>query len=187
MCFLNQNDAYKDYDIGDWTYGTPTVLSWGEDARLKIGRFCSIANGVEIMLGGEHRSDWVTTYPFSVFCKDAEGFTGHPKSKGDVIIGNDVWIGTGALILSGVKIGDGAVIGARSVVTRDVAPYAIVAGNPAKLLRLRFAEEVVGELLRIAWWEWPLEKIAEAWPLLLSDKICEFIQTYRSPEDRFPK
>lgn len=176
--FLNQNEGYQQYDIGDWTYGAPTVLSWGEGANLRIGRFCSIADGVEIMLGGEHRSDWVTTYPFNVLCEQAYCFTGHPATKGDVIIGNDVWIGRKALILSGVTIGDGAVIGAYSVVAKDIGPYSIVAGNPAKLYRLRFDEQTVAALLRIAWWEWPLEKIAEAWPLLLSNKIHEFIQTY---------
>jgi acetyltransferase-like isoleucine patch superfamily enzyme len=176
--FLNQNENYQGYDIGDWTYGTPTVLSWGEGATLKIGRFCSIANGVEIMLGGEHRSDWITTYPFNVLCEQAHCFTGHPMSKGDVIIGNDVWIGNEASILSGVKIGDGAVIGAHSVVAKDIAPYSIVVGNPAKLHRLRFDEQVISELLRIAWWEWPFEKIEEAWPLLLSNRIDDFIRFY---------
>ncbi|SHJ04507.1 CatB-related O-acetyltransferase [Propionispora hippei] len=176
--FLNQNQYYQNYDIGDWTYGTPDIFSWGEGARLKIGKFCAIADGVEIMLGGEHRYDWITTYPFNVLCEKAQGFTGHPKSKGDVVIGNDVWIGRKVLILSGVTIGDGAVIGAHSVVTKHVAPYSIVAGNPAKFYRLRFKEEAVKDLLRIAWWHWPLEKIEEAWPLLLSGNIADFIQTY---------
>lgn len=176
--FLNQNNLYQDYNIGDWTYGSPTILSWGEGASLKIGRFCSIANGVEIMLGREHRTDWVTTYPFNVLCEQAQHFTGHPKSKGDVVVGNDVWIGNKALILSGVKIGDGAVIGAGSIVTKDVAPYAIVAGNPAKLCRFRFDTQTITELLQIAWWDWPYEKIMEAWPLLLSSNVCDFIRIY---------
>jgi acetyltransferase-like isoleucine patch superfamily enzyme len=131
------------------------------------------------MLGGEHRSDWLTTYPFTALCAQANCFSGHPKTKGDVLIGNDVWIGNSALILSGVKIGDGAVIGARSVITKDVAPYSIFAGNPAKFYRFRFDEEKIAELLKISWWEWPFEKIMQAWPLLLSNKIDEFIQKYR--------
>ncbi|MDT8903497.1 CatB-related O-acetyltransferase [Anaeroselena agilis] len=176
--FLSQNELYRGYDIGDWTYGSPTIFSWDEGATLKIGRFCSIADGVEIMLGGEHRSDWVTTYPFSAICEQAHCFPGHPKSKGDVIIGNDVWIGSKALILSGVRIGDGAVVGAHSVVAKDVAPYSIVAGNPARLCRLRFDEQVIKKLLKIAWWEWPFAKIMEAWPLLLSSNIDDFINAY---------
>ncbi len=103
-----------------------------------------------------------------------------PKTKGDVVIGNDVWLGNGAFILSGVTIGDGAVIGARSVITRNVAPYSITAGNPAKLYRFRFDEQQIAELLKIAWWEWPFEKIKEAWPLLMSTNIEEFIRTYRA-------
>ncbi len=176
--FMNQNPQYRQYDIGDWTYGAPEILSWGEGATLKIGRFCSIANGVEIMLGGEHRADWLTTYPFNVLCEQARSFSGHPKTKGDVVIGNDVWIGSKALLLSGVKIGDGAVVGARSVIAKDVAPYAVVAGNPARLYKFRFDEQAIQALLRIAWWEWPYEKIREAWPLLLSNRIADFIRLY---------
>jgi acetyltransferase-like isoleucine patch superfamily enzyme len=178
--FMNKNKRYAKFNIGDWTYGTPTVFSWREGTILRIGKFCALADGVVILLGGEHRIDWVTTYPFSKIFPRAKGFTGHPRSKGDVIIGNAVWIGTDALILSGVKIGDGAVVAARSVVTEDIAPYSIVAGNPARLVRLRFDKSIVKELQKIAWWDWPLSKIEEAWPLLLSTDIEAFIDKYKT-------
>jgi acetyltransferase-like isoleucine patch superfamily enzyme len=179
--YLIDNVEYKKYEVGEWSYGSPKILSWDEGARLAIGRFCSIADEVTIMLGGEHRTDWVTTYPFSALFEGAKNFSGHPKTKGDVLIGNDVWIGREALILSGVTIGDGAVIAARSLVTKNVAPYSIIGGNPARQIRFRFPEDKVTALLEIAWWDWPLPKIEEAWPLLLSDDINAFIAKYYVP------
>lgn len=172
---MAENPRYAAYEIGEWTYGSPNVGSWGEGASLRIGRFCSIASDVTIMLGGEHRMDWVTTYPFSALFEEASQYIGHPRTKGDVTIGHDVWIGYDALILSGVRVGNGAVVGARSVVTSDVAPYTVVAGNPARVVRSRFPASVVEALERIAWWDWPISKIAEAWPLLLSPDVGEFI------------
>ena len=177
--FMNKNKRYAKYHIGDWTYGTPQVFSWREGTTLKIERFCSIADGVIILLGGEHRIDWVTTYPFTKIFPKAKGFTGHPRSKGDIIIGNDVWLGTDALILSGVEIGDGAVVAARSVVTENVAPYSIMAGNPARRVRFRFDQSIIEALQKIAWWNWPLSKIEEAWPLLLSSGIEAFIAKFK--------
>ena len=177
--FANRDEKYAGYIIGDWTYGAPTVLRWGKDTRLLIGKFCSIADGVTILLGGEHRTDWITTYPFYEFFERAKDAKGHPKTKGDVIIGNDVWIGANATVLSGVTIHDGAVIGAGSLVCKDVPPYSIVAGNPAKQIRLRFAEATVAELLKIAWWNWPIEKIETAFPLLLSGDIQVFIALHK--------
>lgn len=170
---------FQQYKIGRGTYGRPRVLSWGEGATLKIGSFTSIAEGVEILLGGEHRPDWVTTYPFNELWDCARGHKGHPMTRGDVVIGSDVWIGRGALIRSGVQIGDGAVIGARSVVTRSVTPYTVVAGNPAREVRLRFSPRVIEALLEIRWWDWPDECIVEAMPLLLSDDLDGFVRTYR--------
>ena len=163
------------YDIGRWTYGKPKIMSWGEGATLKIGSFCSFAPDVKVFLGGEHRTDWVTTYPFSVLWEIAKKFTGHPATKGDVIIGNDVWIGNGAIILSGVTISDGAVIGAGAVVTKDVPAYGIVAGNPARLVKKRFDEDIVQRLLKIAWWNWEDDKIQKYMPLLLNSDIVKFI------------
>ncbi len=169
--FMRKNRRYAKYEIGDWTYGAPRVLSWRQDATLKIGRFCAIADGVTILLGGDHRVDWITTYPLYILFGKEKTFPGFIRSKGDVVIGNDVWIGRDALILSGVAIGNGAIVAARSVVTEDVAPYSIVAGNPARHIKFRFNEGVREDLTRIAWWDWPMAKIEENWPFLLSSDI----------------
>jgi acetyltransferase-like isoleucine patch superfamily enzyme len=177
--FTNKNKRYKTFDIGDWTYGKPKILRYGSSTKLKIGRFCSIADGVIIFLGGEHKYDWVTTYPFSQIFDNARSYPGYPCSKGDVIIGNDVWIGRDSRILSGVKIGDGAVIGTSSLVTRDVAPYSIVAGVPAKHLKYRFSEEQIRHLGEIGWWQWSIDKIESSWPLLFSGDIDGFIEKYK--------
>lgn len=161
--------------IGEFTYGNPEIKSWGEESKLQVGRFCSISDKVTIFLGGEHRSDWVSTYPFNIFLKKYAYIKGHPKSKGDVIIGNDVWIASGATIMSGVTICDGAIIGAHSIVTKDIPPYAIVAGNPAKIIRFRFEQEVIEALLQIKWWDWDISLIEDVIPFLQNGNVKEFI------------
>jgi acetyltransferase-like isoleucine patch superfamily enzyme len=178
--FLKDIPELSAYKIEDWSYCSEgfKVLAWGEGATLQVGKFCSIADHVSIFLGGEHRTDWVTTYPFNVLVPEGEKFHGHPKTRGDVIIGHDVWIGSGAVIMSGVKIGNGAVIGARSVVAKDVPPYGIVAGNPGKFIRHRFSLEEIEAFQRIAWWDWDISRIKDAFPLLLSNKVREFIQLF---------
>jgi len=126
------------FSVGRGTYGEPAVLSWGGPSTLRVGSFCSIAEGVVIFLGGgNHRHDWITTYPFSVFRESAKAIAGQMQTKGDVIIGNDVWIGASAVILSGVSIGDGAVIGAYAVVSKSVPAYTVAVGNPARPVRKR--------------------------------------------------
>jgi acetyltransferase-like isoleucine patch superfamily enzyme len=157
--------------VGRGTYGEPRILHWGEPATLKVGSFCSFAGGVTIFLGGNHRTDWITTYPFSVFRESAKAISGHPTTKGDVIIGHDVWIGADATILSGIRIGNGAVVGACSVVTRDVPAYGIVAGNPAKLIRLRFTDSEIASLEELAWWSWTDSMLDAAMPCLLSGDV----------------
>jgi len=180
--FLNKKKRSKfldhqfpQYTIGKWSYGKLKIVSHMEGASLKIGSFCSFSTEIKIFLGGEHRIDWVTTYPFNKLWESAKAFTGHPSTKGDVIIGNDVWVGHAAIILSGVTIGDGAVIGARAVVTKDVPAYGIVAGNPARLINKRFEEDIIQHLLKIAWWNWEDDKIKKFMPLLLNDDIMKFI------------
>jgi acetyltransferase-like isoleucine patch superfamily enzyme len=167
-------------EVGRHTYGHEqiTVRSWGESAQLRIGSFCSIADRVEIFLGGNHRADWVTTFPFPAFAEHwpAAATIGEEHStKGDVVIGNDVWIGSNATILSGVTVGDGAVIGADSTVAADVAPYAVVAGNPARQVRLRFGPQTIERLLEIRWWEWPDERIQASVSRLCSGDVEGFL------------
>ncbi len=161
--------------IGKGTYGGLMVLRWDNQTPLTIGNYCSFSFDVKILLGGEHRTDWVTMFPFSTLHPAAKHIEGHPRSSGPVVIGNDVWIGGEAMILSGVTIGDGAVIGARAVVTKDVAPYEIVAGAPARTKGWRFGSETVRRLLAIKWWDWPEERITNALPLLLTTDIQSFL------------
>src|SRR5262249_17686854 len=128
--FMAENKRYANYEIGEGTYGRPKVDFYDAGGGLKIGSYCSIGPGVTILLGGEHHLDWVTTYPFSLLFDEASSLKGYPNTKGDVVIGGDVWIGQEALILSGVTVGHGAVIAARSVVSQKLQPYFIVSGQP---------------------------------------------------------
>jgi acetyltransferase-like isoleucine patch superfamily enzyme len=146
------------HKVGLNSYTNNLKVSDHPESTLRIGKYCSIAPDVRIFLGDEHRTDWVTTFPFQV--------EGNRKSKGDVLIGNDVWIGFGATILSGVEIGDGAVIGARAVVAKDVKPYEIVAGNPARHIRFRFDKYAIELLLKLKWWDLPENEVQALIPML---------------------
>ena len=162
--------------VGDFTYFSDVdfekhVTHFYEfyDDKLIIGKFCQIASGVEfIMNGANHQMDCVSTFPFYIFENWNEKAPSLDKLplKGDTIIGNDVWIGQNATLLPGVKIGDGAIIGMESVVGSDVEPYTIVAGNPARMIRRRFDEELTGFMLKLKWWDLPIEEIRELIPLL---------------------
>ena len=150
--------------IGRFTYGIENinVRQWGEGASLVIGSFCSIASNITIFLGGNHRVDWITTFPFGhIFANQLGGtdIIGHPSTKGDIIIGNDVWIGHNSTIMSGISVGDGAVIAANSHVVNNVDSYAIVGGNPAKNIRYRFDPEIRRLLLDLRWWDLPIDNI----------------------------
>lgn len=166
------------FRIGAFSYGRPKIRFPESGAGLTIGRYCSIADGVELLLGGNHRTDWVTTYPFPALpglWPEARERTGFAGTRGDIAIGHDVWIGSQAMILSGVSIGHGAVVAARSVVTRDVPPYAIVAGNPARPVRLRFDEPTIAALLDSAWWDLPRGKVARLLPVLMAGDVAAFL------------
>jgi acetyltransferase-like isoleucine patch superfamily enzyme len=167
--------------VGAHSYGRPTVLTHfrGSTAKVRIGRYCSLAEGIKLMIGGNHRTDWVTTYPLRVRLGLPGALNdGHPATKGDIVIGNDVWIGAGARILSGVEIGDGAVVGAYAVVATDVRPYAVVVGNPAHETKRRFADRTVEALRRIAWWNWPDERVREHVAALSSSDVESFVRRF---------
>lgn len=167
------------FEIGDYSYGGFGVHIWDTSSRLIMGKFCSVGGGVELIFGGNHRVDWVTTYPFSAlshFWPEASHIVGHPAGQGDIRIGNDVWIGLKAMILPGVTIGDGAAIAAGSVVTRDVPPYAIAGGNPARVIRFRFEPDIVDALLKLQWWEWPDDVLKRKMPLLLNPDPRELLR-----------
>jgi virginiamycin A acetyltransferase len=153
--------------VGDATYGHESITIhewWGPGGewlghRLSIGRYCSIAP-CQVFLGGNHHREWVSQFPFRTRL-GLPGSEGDSDGRGDVTIGHDVWVGLGATILSGVNVGHGAVVGAQAVVARDVEPYAVVAGNPARQLHLRFGQDQIDHLLGLAWWDWPAQKIRD--------------------------
>ncbi|WP_313514477.1 type B chloramphenicol O-acetyltransferase [Sphingobacterium sp.] len=143
--------------------------------KLIIGSYCSIGSGISFIMAGNqgHRHNWISSFPF-YYMPEVEAFHNANngfKNAGDTVVGNDVWIGSEAMIMSGVKIGDGAVIGSRSLVTKDVAPYTIVGGNPAKVIKSRFNEEHIKMLLEIKWWDWNEKILSEANPIICSDNI----------------
>jgi virginiamycin A acetyltransferase len=175
--FLKALVAQPNIEIGDFTYYDDPD---GPDKfvekcvlhhypfigdRLVFGKFCAIAEGARfIMNGANHAMSGFSTYPFNIFGQGwEEGFdvkTWEAENRGDTIIGNDVWIGMEAVILPGVTIGDGAIVAAKSVVTHDVPPYSIFAGNPARIVKMRFDELTARRLRKVAWWDWPVEKIS---------------------------
>jgi len=175
LCFLKNLIKNPNIIVGDYTYydDFESVENFEKNVKylfdfigdkLIIGKFCMIASDVTfIMNGANHLNNSITSYPFAIFGKDwsnaMDGKT-YP-TKGDTIIGNDVWIGYGVTIMPGVKIGDGAIIATRSVVTKDVEPYSIGGGNPAIKIRKRFSEEKIKQLLEISWWDWSIEKVTE--------------------------
>lgn len=174
ICFIKNVITRPNIIVGDYTYYDDKDGPERFEERvthhyefigdkLIIGRFCAIARGVEfIMNGANHRMGSVTTYPFNIMGGGWEKAVPSLEElpyKGDTVIGNDVWIGQNAVILPGVHIGDGAIIAANAVVATNVAPYTIVGGNPARLIRRRFDEELTEYLLQLKWWDWPAEKI----------------------------
>lgn len=163
--------------VGEGTAGVPKVRDYAYDSsRLIVGNYSSLAGGSVIMLGGYHGTDRVTTYPHRLMMGlPGAGEDGIPEVRGDTRIGSDVWIGTESVIMSGVTIGDGAVVALGAVVMRDVPPFAVVAGNPARPVRWRFAEPQREALLAIRWWDWSRERVIEAVPLLAGTDVDAFI------------
>ena len=157
--------------MGDFTYGNPAIFYWGENAKLKIGKFCSIASNVKIFLGGNHNKSFCTTYPFNALMGSFSDIKGHPISNGDIIIGNDVWLAADSTIMSGVTIGDGAIIANKALVTKDVPPYSIVGGVPAKFIAKRFDQPTIDKFLRMKWWDWPDKHIVNAIRILQSNDV----------------
>lgn len=172
--------------IGNYTYGKPTIKDFGDTGSLSIGNYCSIAKGTILILGGAHRTDWITTYPFpkyrKYFAQTSIKSEDYVPNDAKITIGNDVWIGTGVTILPGVTIGDGAIIGANSLVTKDVADFAIVGGNPADVIRFRFNKHDQEKLKRIQWWNWDVKNINKAIDILCSEDILG-LEDYANKND----
>ena len=164
------------WDIGEHTYGLPDVVE-PEYGYLSIGRYCSIAVGVTIILGN-HNMRFATTYPFGTLTKQFGSILDMKDhvTRGPTTIGHDVWIGKGATIISGVTVGDGAVIAGGAMVTKDVPPYAVAAGNPARVVKYRFPDDVIRRLRHVAWWDWRRAKLLRYLPLLMSEDISRFLQ-----------
>lgn len=174
ICFIKNAVSNPNIIIGDYTYYDDPEDSENFERnvlyhfpfiadKLIIGKFCALSRGVKfIMNGANHKISGFSTYPFNIFGSGWERVTPEQHElpfKGDTTIANDVWIGYEAVIMPGVKIGNGAIVAAKSVVTKDVPPYTIVGGNPARLIRSRFPDETIQLLLEIEWWNWPIEKI----------------------------
>lgn len=164
----------KDVFVGKYTYGfeSTQIFSWGEDIDIKIGRFSSIGAGLKLFCGGNHSTSFVSSYPFgSVYPNFLKVVPDKSIvfSNGDIKIGNDVWIGRDVTVMSGISIGDGSVIAANSHVVKNVEPYSIYGGNPAKFIRYKFSEEIVEMLLKLQWWNYEDNIIEKIYPILLDN------------------
>lgn len=166
--------------MGDYSYYAPSVHVFaGDTSVVRVGKFSSIAADSHFFVGGAHRTDWVTSYGLrAVFDLPGKYEDGTPASRGDIEVGHDCWIALESVVLSGITIGTGAVVATRSVVTKDVRPYAMVAGNPAREVARRFPDHQVDALLRIAWWDWPIDQILEHVAELSSPDLDAFIARF---------
>ena len=186
ICFIRNTVTNPNIVIGDYTYYDDPEDSENFERnvlyhfpfvgdKLIIGKFCALARGVRfIMNGANHKLSGISTYPFQIFANGWEKATPTPGElpyKGDTVIGNDVWLGYEALIMPGVKIGNGAIVSSRSVVTANVPAYCIVGGNPAKPIKARFEPDVVAKLEALAWWDWPIETITRHLKLIVSGDV----------------
>lgn len=195
-CFIKNVITAPNISVGDYTYyddpADPTgfeknnvLFNYPEFGdRLVIGKFCAIASGVKFIMGAaNHRLSSVTTYPFAVFggawAESAPPHLSQLPFKGDIVVGSDVWIGRESVILPGVHIGDGAIVAAYSVVTKDVPPYTVFGGNPARLLKRRFSAALTETLLRLRWWDMEPEALAGLIPVLCSPDLEAVEETLR--------
>jgi acetyltransferase-like isoleucine patch superfamily enzyme len=166
--------------MGTMSYYAPQIVKFkGDTGRVIIGNFASIAPDAEFFVGGLHRTEWVSLYGLRAMLElpgaHEDGFT---HGRGDIVVGSDTWVTKGCTVMSGVTIGDGAVVATKAVVTKDVRPYAIVAGNPAREIGRRFSDEQVEALLRIRWWDWPTEQVKERVDLLSNPDVDGFIARF---------
>jgi virginiamycin A acetyltransferase len=186
VCFIKNTVKNPAIIVGDYTYYDDPENSEDFERnvlylfpfigdKLVIGKFCAIARGVRFLMNGaNHKLTGLSTYPFGIFGQGWEAAIPKPgdlKIKGDTVIGNDVWLGYEAVVMPGVKIGNGAIVAAKSVVTSDVPAYGIVGGNPARLIKKRFDEDTIVALQTLAWWDWPVEKITAAIPAIIGADI----------------
>lgn len=191
MCFIKNTITRSNIVVGDYTYyDDNTGAEYFEEHvthhyeflgdKLIIGKFCAIAKGIEfIMNGANHRMNSVSTYPFNLMENGWEKATPDLSDlplKGDTILGNDVWIGQNVTVLPGVTIGDGAIIAANAVVTKDIPSYYIAGGNPCRIIKKRFDDELIDYLLQLKWWDWPAEKITENLEILCSGDLSRIKQ-----------
>lgn len=189
LCFLKNTIKNPNIQVGDYTYydDFEDVANFEKNVKyhfdfigdkLIIGKFCMIASDVKfIMNGGNHLTEALSAYPFEIFGNGWEGAMDgktYPH-KGDICIGNDVWIGYNATIMAGVTVGDGAIIAANATVTKDVSPYSIVGGNPAQEIKKRFSEDIISQLLSLRWWNWEIDKITRNIPYLTDNQLDKLI------------
>jgi acetyltransferase-like isoleucine patch superfamily enzyme len=171
-------------DRGTYFDRNVNIISWSDKYEIHVGKYCSIGRDCNFFLHANHRPDWITTSsqlwgPVTPEIASTHMEMGHPSCKGNITIGNDVWIGAKSTIMSGVKIGHGAIVAAGSLVTKDVEPYSVVGGNPAKHLKYRFTEQQIEGLLNISWWDWEENKIKEEAMILWSQDIDFFINKHK--------
>ena len=160
------------------------IISWSDQYQINLGKYNSIGRDCNFFLHANHRADWITTSSqllglVTHEIAEMHMKMGHPTCKGDINVGNDVWIGAKSTIMSGITIHDGAIIAANSVITKDVPPYAIVAGNPGKVVKYRFTHDQIHNLQQIAWWDWDKEKIKHNAKLMWSSNMDEFIKKFQ--------
>lgn len=187
VCFLKNTVRNPNIVVGDYSYYDDPEDSDNFERnvlyhypfigdKLVIGKFCALARGCRfIMNGANHKLSGLSTYPFQIFGQGWEKVMPTPDAlpyKGDTVVGHDVWIGYDALVMPGVQIGHGAIVSARAVVVQDVPPYTVVGGNPARVVKTRFAPDVVAELLAIAWWDWPVEKITRVLAVIVAGDVA---------------